>query len=85
MYLCTKKQVLSTIKKYVNSVLKENKVHNYILLFHLDVMDNFCDEQGNMECNIREIKNRKCNRITMLRASSCPSCVWMQASPQSTA
>ena len=85
MYLCTKKQVLSTIKKYVNSVLKENKVHNYILLFHLDVMDNFCDEQGNMECNIREIKNRKCNRITMLRVSSCPSCVWMQASPQSTA
>ena len=48
-------------------------------------MDNFCDEQGNMECNIREIKNRKCNRITMLRASSCPSCVWMQASPQSMA
>ena len=34
-----------------------------------------------MECNIREIKNRKCNRITMLRASSCHSCVWMQASP----
>ena len=34
-----------------------------------------------MECNIREIKKRKCNRITMLRASSCPSCVWMQISP----
>ena len=48
-------------------------------------MDNFFDDQRNMECNIREIKNRKCNRITMLRASSCPSCVWMQASPQSTA
>ena len=56
-------------------------VHKYISLIHLDVMDNFCDEQRNMECNIREIKNRKCNRITMLRASSCPSRVWMQASP----
>ena len=66
-------------------MLKRNKVHKYILLIHLDVMDNFFDGQRNMECNIREIKNRKCNRITMLRASSCPSCVWMQASPQSTA
>ena len=56
-------------------------VHKYISLIQLDAMDNFCDEQGNMECNIREIKNRKCNRITMLRVSSCPSCVWMQASP----
>ena len=44
-------------------------------------MVTFCVEQENMECNIREIKNRKCNRITMLRASSCHSCVWMQASP----
>ena len=55
-------------------------VHKYILLIQLDVMDNFCDEQENMECYIREIKNRKCNRITMLRASSCHSCVWMQVS-----
>ena len=58
MYLCTKNQVLSTITKYVNSVLKGNKVHNYILVIHLDVLDNFCDEQKNMECNIREIKIR---------------------------
>ena len=31
-------------------------VHKYILLIHLDVMDNFCDEQKDMECNTREIK-----------------------------
>ena len=58
MYLCAKNQVLSTIKKYVNSVLQGNKVHKYILLNQLHVMDNFCDEQKNMECNIREIKIR---------------------------
>ena len=56
MYLCTKNQVLSTIKKYVNSVQKGSKVYNYILLIHLDAMDNFSDEPKNMECNIREIK-----------------------------
>ena len=39
------KQVLSTIKKYVNIVEKGNKVHKYILLIQLDVMYNFCDEQ----------------------------------------
>ena len=33
-------------------------VHKYILLIQLRVMDNFCDEQKNMECNIREIKIR---------------------------
>ena len=33
-------------------------VHKYIILIQLDVMANFCDEQYNMECNIREIKNR---------------------------
>ena len=33
-------------------------VHKYILLIQLDVMYNFCDEQKNMECNIREIKIR---------------------------
>ena len=33
-------------------------VHKYILLIQLHVMDNFCDEQKNMECNIREIKIR---------------------------
>ena len=33
--------VLSTIKKYVNSVKKGKKVYKYILLIQLDVMDNF--------------------------------------------
>ena len=33
-------------------------VQEYILLIQLHVMDNFCDEQKNMECNIREIKIR---------------------------
>ena len=34
-------------------------VHKYILLIQLHVMDNFCDEQKNMEGNIREINIKK--------------------------
>ena len=80
MYLCTL-FLFNTLLTYFLIVDQTCFfVHKYILLIQLDVMDYFCDEQRNMECNIREIKNRKCNRITMLRASSCPSCVWMQAS-----
>ena len=37
---------------------KEIKYIITFLLIHLDVMYNFCDEQKNMECNIREIKIR---------------------------
>ena len=32
--------------------------HNYILIIHFDVMDNFCNDQQNIECNIKEIKIR---------------------------
>ena len=56
-------------------------VHKYILLIQLHVMDNFCDEQKNMECNIREIKIRKFPLSPMLSPSGCHSCVWLQASP----
>ena len=51
----------------------------YMNTFYIYMSWIFCDEQKNMECNIREIKYFPLS--PMLSPSTCHSCVWLQASP----
>ena len=55
MYLCTLFPFYTLLTYFLMLDKTLVFVHKYILLVQLHVMDKFCDEQKNMEGNIREI------------------------------